>query len=235
MKRFNSLTAILLCVSMLLAGCSSSKWSTTSNQTKGGILGGTGGALIGAGIGALAGKGKGAVIGAAVGGAVGTGAGILIGKKMDKQQAELEQIEGAQVETVTDSNNLQAIKVTFANGILFATGKSDLSTSSKNSLAQFAASLKENPETDVKIYGHTDNTGSLEVNEKVSNARAQSVAQFLTSNGVGTTRLATEGKAYAEPVASNETAEGRAQNRRVEIYITANQAMINQAEQGTLK
>lgn len=234
MKKFNSLTAIVLCASMLLAGCSSSKWSTTSNQTKGGILGGTGGALLGAGIGALAGKGKGAVIGAAVGGAVGTGAGILIGKKMDKQQAELEKIEGAQVETVTDSNNLQAIKVTFANGILFATGKSELSTSSKDALLKFATSLKSNPETDVKIYGHTDNTGSREINVKLSNERAEAVSKYLISNGVSGVRLVTEGKAYDEPVASNETADGRAQNRRVEIYITANQTMINQAEQGTL-
>ena len=234
MKRFNYFMALLLSFAIVFSGCSSSQWAAQNNKTKGGILGGTGGALLGAGIGALAGKGKGAVIGAAVGGAVGTGAGVLIGKKMDKQQAELEKIEGAQVETVTDSNNLQAIKVTFDSGILFATGKSALSTSSKDALLKFANSLKSNPETDVKIYGHTDNTGSREVNVKLSNERAESVAKYLISNGVAGTRLVTEGKAYDEPVASNETAEGRAQNRRVEIYITANQAMINQAEQGTL-
>jgi outer membrane protein OmpA-like peptidoglycan-associated protein len=235
MKRFNSLMAVLLSGAILLAGCSSSKWASTSNATKGGVIGGTSGALLGAGIGALAGKGKGAAIGAAVGGAVGAGAGVLIGKKMDKQQAELEKIEGAKVEAITDANNLQAIKVTFDSGILFATGKSDLSASSKASLVKFANSLKENPETDVTIYGHTDNTGSREVNVKLSNERAESVAKFLISNGVSGTRLTTQGKAYDEPVADNSTAEGRAQNRRVEIYITANEQMIKQAEDGTLK
>lgn len=235
-KKLKLFTLLLLSVGLIFSSCSSSKWATQSNQTKGGILGGAGGAAVGAGLGAILAKksGKGAVIGAAVGGAVGTGAGILIGKKMDKQQAELERIEGAQVETVTDSNNLQAIKVTFDSGILFATGKSALSTASKEALVKFATSLKSTPETDVKIYGHTDNTGSREINEKLSNERAESVAKYLIENGVSGDRLATEGKAYDEPVASNETAEGRAQNRRVEIYITANENMIQQAEQGTL-
>ncbi len=222
--------SILLCSIILLSSC-----STTKNSTKGGLIGGAGGALIGAGIGALAGKGKGAAIGAAIGGTVGAGAGVLIGKKMDKQKAELEKIEGAQVESVTDANNLQAIKVTFESGILFATGKSDLNTSSKAALNKFANTLKETPETDITIYGHTDNTGTREVNVKLSNDRASAVAAFLNNNGIATNRMKTEGKAFDEPVADNSTADGRAKNRRVEIYITANQQMINQAEQGTLK
>ncbi len=235
MRRVNLFMALLLSVAILFTGCSSSKWATTSNKTKGGVLGGTGGALLGAGIGALAGKGKGAAIGAAIGGAVGAGAGVIIGNKMDKQQAELEQIEGAQVETVTDANNLQAIKVTFDSGILFATGKSNLSYASKESLVQFASSLNANQETDVTIYGHTDNTGSRAINEKLSDERAESVAKFLIEKGVSGSRLVTEGKAYDEPVADNSTAEGRAQNRRVEIFITANETMIQQAEEGTLE
>ncbi len=230
MKNFKALTALLLCGSILLSGC-----STTKNSTKGGVIGGASGALIGAGIGALAGHGKGAAIGAAIGGTVGAGAGVLIGKKMDKQKAELEKIKGAQVETVTDANNLQAIKVTFDCGILFSTGKSDLNASSKSALANFAASLKETPETDVTIYGHTDNTGSRDVNVKLSNDRAESVSNFLVSNGIQKTRLTTQGKAYDEPVADNSTADGRAKNRRVEVYITANKQMIEQAQQGTLK
>lgn len=237
MKRFNYMMAVVLSGAMMLAGCSSSQWATKSNTTKGAVYGGTGGAAVGAGLGAILSKksGKGAIIGAAIGGAVGTGAGVLIGKKMDKQQAELERIEGAQVETVTDSNNLQAIKVTFDSGILFATGKSNLSAASKDALVKFATSLKSTPETDVKIYGHTDNTGSREINVKLSNERAESVSKYLIENGVSGDRLMTEGKAYDEPVASNETAEGRAQNRRVEIYITANETMIQQAEDGTLR
>lgn len=230
MRTFNKLVSILLCSIILLSSC-----STTKNSTKGGVIGGAGGALLGAGIGALAGKGKGAAIGAAIGGTVGAGAGVIIGKKMDKQKAELEKIEGAQVESVTDANNLQAIKVTFESGILFATGKSDLNASSKAALNKFATTLKETPETDVTIYGHTDNTGTREVNVKLSNDRAAAVAAFLNNNGVATNRMKTEGKAFDEPVADNSTADGRAKNRRVEIYITANQQMINQAEQGTLK
>ncbi|HBL76987.1 MAG: hypothetical protein A2W90_19555 [Bacteroidetes bacterium GWF2_42_66] len=233
MKTLNLAMALLLSGAILLAGCSTTK--NASNATKGGVIGGTGGALIGAGIGALAGKGKGAAIGAAIGGAVGAGAGVMIGKKMDKQKAELEKIEGAKVETVTDTNNLQAIKVTFDSGILFTTGKSDLNTSSKTALVNFANSLKATPETDVTIYGHTDNTGSRAINEKLSKERAESVANFLTGNGVLQARMTTQGKAYDEPVADNSTAEGRAQNRRVEIYITANKQMIEQAQQGTLK
>lgn len=230
MKLMNKTIPLLLCGVLLLGSCSSTK-----NATKGGVLGGAGGALLGAGVGALIGQKKGAAVGAAVGGAVGAGAGIVIGKKMDKQKAELEKIEGAKVETVTDTNNLQAIKVTFDSGILFATGKSDLNASSKSALTKFATSLKETPETDVTIYGHTDNTGSREINEKLSNSRAASVAEFLNSNGISPDRMTTEGKAFDEPIADNSTVEGRALNRRVEIYITANEQMIEQAEQETLQ
>ncbi|HLN73991.1 MAG: OmpA family protein [Methylococcaceae bacterium] len=230
MKSFKSIMALVLCSAILLSSC-----STTKNSTKGGLIGGASGALLGAGIGALAGKGKGAAIGAAVGGAVGAGAGVMIGRKMDKQKAELERIEGAKVETVTDANNLQAIKVTFDSGILFATGKSDLNASSKEALLKFASTLKETPETDVTIYGHTDNKGTREVNEKLSRERAESVSKFLVSNAVAKERLTTQGKAFDEPVADNSTEAGRAQNRRVEVYITANKQMIQKAEDGTLK
>ena len=230
MKNFKALTALVLCSAILLGSC-----STTKNSTKGGVIGGAGGALLGAGIGALIGDGKGAAIGAAIGGTVGAGTGVLIGKKMDKQKAELEKIEGAKVETVTDVNNLQAIKVTFDSGILFTTGKSDLNASSKSALLKFAASLKETPETDITIYGHTDNKGTRELNLKLSNDRAASVSSFLTANGIVKERMTTEGKAFDQPVADNATEAGRTQNRRVEIYIAANKKMIEQAQQGTLK
>lgn len=230
MKNFRALMSLVLCSAILLSSC-----STTKNSTKGGVLGGAGGALLGAGIGALVGHGKGAAIGAAIGGAVGAGTGVIIGKKMDKQKAELEKIEGAKVETVTDANNLQAIKVTFDSGILFKTGKSDLNASSKSALLKFAASLKETPETDITIYGHTDNKGSHDMNLMLSNDRAVSVAKFLNANWVLNDRMKTEGKAFDEPVADNATEAGRAQNRRVEIYITANKQMIEQAQQSAPK
>jgi outer membrane protein OmpA-like peptidoglycan-associated protein len=225
MIKSNLWISIVLIASILISSC-----STQNKATKGGLLGGAGGALAGAGIGALIGHGKGAVIGAAIGGVVGAGTGVIIGKKMDKQKAELEKIEGAKVETVTDANNLESIRVTFDSGILFSTGKSDLNASSKTALLKFATSLKQTPETDVTIYGHTDNTGSREINQQLSVNRASAVAGFLNQNGVATSRMKTEGKASDMPVADNSTAAGRAQNRRVEVYITANEQMIKDAE-----
>lgn len=230
MVKTNLFVSIVLCIAILFSGC-----KTPNNATKGALFGGAGGALAGAGIGALIGHGKGAVIGAAIGGAVGAGTGTIIGKKMDRQRAELEKIEGAKVESVTDANNLQGIRVTFDSGILFATNKSDLNASSRSALLKFAASLKQTPETDVTIYGHTDNTGSRELNEQLSRSRASSVAGFLNQNGIASTRMKTEGKASDMPVADNGTAAGRAQNRRVEIYITANEQMIKEAEQESKK
>ena len=230
MKTRNMFGTVFLSAAVILSGCSGMK-----SSTKGGLIGGASGAAVGAGIGALAGGGKGAAIGAAVGTAVGATAGVVIGKKMDQQKAELEKIEGAKVETVTDANNLKAIKVTFESGILFSTGKSELNAQSKNALTKFAESLKNTPETDISIFGHTDNTGSREFNEKLSVDRANSVVNFLSQNGVKKERTTIKGMAWDEPVGDNSTAEGRAQNRRVEVFITANETMIKQAEEGTLK
>lgn len=226
----NVLLSFLLISAMVFSGCSSMK-----SSTKGGLVGGGAGAALGAGVGALIGDKKGAAIGAAIGAGVGASAGVLVGKKMDKQRAELEKIEGAQVETVTDANDLQAIKVTFDSGILFAVGKSDLSPISKTALNNFAKSLKDTPETDISVYGHTDNTGARELNERLSVERAQSVMDYLMKNGIEAKRISGTGLAYDDPVADNSTAEGRQLNRRVEVFITANERMIEQAEEGTLE
>ena len=153
---------------------------------------------------------------------------------LEEQKKELEAIEGAKVETVQDANNLQAIKVTFDNGILFATNKSELSPASREALIKFANSLKNSPDTDVTIYGHTDNTGSRAVNERISKERADAVANYLVSQGISRSRMTTEGLAFDQPVADNSTASGRAQNRRVEVYITANADMIRKAQNGQL-
>lgn len=220
-----------LCV-LLSTGCSS--WTNTG---KGAAIGGGGGAALGAGIGALIGGGKGAAIGSAIGAAVGTGAGVLIGKKMDKQQAELqaELAKQAEIKQVTDENGLQAIQVTFNGGILFPTNGTTLSASARTDLSKFAASLINNPGTNVQIYGYTDDTGSLAVNERVATGRADAVRNYLLNSGVAATRLSAEGLPMQDYIASNATAEGRAQNRRVEIYITASKEMIEQANQGTLQ
>lgn len=211
--------------------------SSLTNTGKGALIGGGGGAAVGAGLGALIGGGKGAAIGSAIGAAVGAGAGTLIGKKMDKQQKELQEelAQQATVEETTDQNGLKAIKVTFDGGILFPTGKYNLSSQAQADLSRFAQSLINNPGTDVQILGFTDNTGTYAVNEKLSNERADAVLSYLANSGVSPTRLTAKGVPMADYVASNDTAAGRAQNRRVEIYITAGKEMIQQAEAGTLK
>jgi len=225
-----TLCVLLSALLMLgISGCGS-----MNNATKGGLLGGGGGAAIGAGIGALIGKGKGAAIGGAIGAVAGGVAGTLIGKKMDKQAEELRKIAGAQVDTVTDVNGFEGIKVTFDNGILFGFNSSKLGNEAKASLDKFASSLINNPQTDVQIYGHTDNVGTRAANEKVSNARATEVRNYLTNAGVPANRLSSQGLAFDYPVASNDTEAGRAQNRRVEIYITANEEMIKAAQDGKL-
>lgn len=222
----------MLAATITLCGCGS-----LNNTGKGSLIGGGSGAAIGAGIGALIGGGKGAAIGAAVGGGVGAGAGALIGRKMDKQQEQLERdlAEKAKIEQITDANGLQAIKVTFASGILFPTNGTAINESAKKELGQFAQSLTANPGTNVQIFGFTDNTGSLDVNTRVANGRAASVMSFITQCGVSSTRLTAQGVPMSDYVASNETAAGRAANRRVEIYISAGQEMIQQAEAGTLR
>lgn len=212
---------------VLLPGCGS-----MSNLAKGSAIGGASGAALGAGVGAIAGKsGKSTAIGAAIGAVVGAGAGAIIGNKMDKKAAELASIEGASVDTVTDANNLKSIKVTFESGILFATNSCTLNSASKSSLSDFAHKMSDMTDTDITIYGHTDNTGTREYNQKLSLERAQSVGNYLKGCGISSSRISEEGLAYDSPVADNSTVEGRLQNRRVEIFITANEAMINSAEQ----
>jgi len=224
----------LLAMAVLVGETGSSSMTQTG---KGALIGGGGGAAVGAGIGALIGGGKGAGIGSAIGAAVGAGAGALIGNKMDKQQKQLEEELGSQakVEQTTDQNGLQAIKVTFDGGILFPTGKYTLNPQAQADLSRFAVSLKENPGTNVQIYGFTDNTGSFAVNQRLSGQRADAVMSYLANSGVSPTRLSAEGIPMADYVASNDTPAGRAQNRRVEIYITAGRQMIEQANAGTLK
>ena len=227
MKKF---VLMFLCGTMILSGCG------MSNTGKGSLIGSGAGAAIGAGIGYLIGKdGKGAAIGAAIGTAVGGGTGAIIGNKMDKKAEELAALENAQVETVTDVNGLKAIKVTFDSGILFDFNKSNLSAKAKSNLDKFAAEMTDLPDTDIAILGHTDNVGSAEANQRVSDNRAQAVSNYLQTKGIAAERITAEGHSYNDPVADNSTAAGRAQNRRVEVFIYANENMIKAAENGTLQ
>jgi len=213
-----------------------------NNMAKGTAIGAGGGAVLGAIVGKIAGN---TAIGAAVGGAVGAGAGALIGKHMDKVKAQAEAVQNAQVESVTDANGLQAVKLTFGEqGIKFDTGKATLSSSAQGSLSQLANLLKQNTDCDVAIQGYTDNAGwknstaeqSAQKNLNLSQQRAQSVTNYLQSLGVNAAQIrSTTGYGEANPVADNSTAAGKAQNRRVEVYMYASQAMVQQAEAGTLQ
>ncbi len=215
-----------LCTLMMVSSCS------TKTGT-GSLIGAGGGAVLGGVLGNIIGKDSGATaIGAAIGGAVGAGAGALIGKHMDKVAAEAAQVENAKVEEVTDANGLTAVKVTFDSGILFATGKSDLSTASKNALAKFSSVLKNNSTCYVDIYGHTDRSGGDGINVPLSQQRAESVKTYLTSCGVPSSQIQnTVGKGSSEEI---EDAEVSQTNRRVEVYLYASQAMIDAANNGTL-
>jgi len=215
--------AAALCAAMVLSGCN------ISNTAKGTAIGAGGGAALGAIIGKIAGN---TAVGAAIGGAVGAGAGAIIGHKMDKAKKEAEAVKNAQVEGVKDANGLDAVKVTFDSGILFATNKADLNAASKSSLQQFANVLKQNSDCDVAIIGHTDNTGSDAINNPLSVNRATSVSNYLKSLGVSASQIkSVEGQGSTNPVADNSTAEGRKQNRRVEVYMYASQKMIQEAQQ----
>ena len=212
--------SIGLCFALVLAGC--------NNTQKGAAIGAGGGAVLGAIVGKLAGN---TAVGAAVGAAVGTGAGAIIGKKMDKAKAQAEAVKNAQVQQVTDINGLPALKVTFDSGILFTTNKAELNAAAKTSLTEFSKVVKENSDMDIAIIGHTDNTGSDAINNPLSENRAKSVSTYLKNSGVNASQIKTvEGQGSKNPVADNSTAEGRTQNRRVEVYIYASQEMIQAAQ-----
>lgn len=218
------IAALTLSGAILLASC-----GTMNNTAKGGLIGGGSGAAAGAIVGGLIGKGKGAAIGAAVGAAVGAGAGVAIGHNMDKKAAEAAKIEGAQVEKVTDSNGLAAVKVSFDAGILFAFNSATLNNTSKASLRELAQILKDDPTTDIAIIGHTDKVGTYEANMKVSKERAFSVENYLQDCGVSPAQFK-----QVEGVGYNEYDESlsAAQNRRVDIYMFASEEMIKNAEAG---
>ncbi len=234
-----------VCLSMIGAGsCTSIKqtWDGMSQTGQGAAAGGTIGAAVGTGIGALIGGGKGTWIGALVGGALGAGTGALVGNHMDQQKKELEKElasirEQANkrdttiiIQTVKDSNNLDAIRLVMGNGVLFKTGSAALSPAAEATLSKVAYNLKQFPETDVTVIGYTDNTGTEELNQRLSVQRANSVVSYLEKLGIPASRLTAIGKGEADPIVSNATPEGRAQNRRVEIYITASKEMIQNAQ-----
>ncbi len=213
-------TTILLILALTLTSCSS--WN---NLTKGTVIGATAGAAVGAAAGAYFGDTtKGAIIGAAVGGATGA----IIGRNMDKQAEELARMEAAKVERIGEG-----IAISFESGLLFATNSADLQAASRENLTTLATSLKNYPDSDILVVGHTDSTGSASYNQTLSERRAASAKSFLMSQGIAESRIKSEGRGLNEPIADNNTVEGRDANRRIEVAIFANEEYVKhlQAQQ----
>ncbi len=198
---------------------------TVNKTQKGAALGAGAGGIIGAFVGKSAGN---TALGAIIGGAVGGTAGAFIGRNMDRQAAEIKQtVPGATV-----IREGEGIIVKFDSGILFDVDKTDIKPAAQTNLQNLAASLQKNPQTNIFIIGHTDDTGTPDHNVDLSLRRAVSVKEYLTTVGVNPARLNTQGKGETEPIVDNGTSVGRAQNRRVEIVILANSKMKDQATQG---
>ena len=196
---FGSLGGIALLSVFFLSSCAS--WGRTET---GAVIGGTTGAVVGGVIGSQTGS---------------TARGAIIGREMDKQAEELEQaIPNATVERVGEG-----IQVTFDSGILFDFDSSALRPEAQRHLTELAASLREYDDSEVLIVGHTDSVGTEEYNQGLSERRAQSAGNFLVRAGVAPDRVRTMGLGELEPVASNETAAGRQENRRVEVAIFASE------------
>ena len=198
-----------------------------SNKAKGGVIGAGAGGAAGGVIGNQFGNtALGAIIGAAVGGT----AGVLIGNEMDKRAEEMRQdMQGAKIERVGEG-----IKITFDSGLLFDVNKFDLRPQAKTNIESLARILNKYPDTNILVEGDTDNTGSEDYNQRLSERRAQSVANHLMGLGVPGPRISTVGLGESNPVASNDTDAGRQQNRRVEVAIFANDKLKNAAENGEL-
>jgi outer membrane protein OmpA-like peptidoglycan-associated protein len=198
-----------------------------SNTTKGGAIGaGVGGALGGV----IGSKSDNTAVGAIIGATIGGAAGALIGRHMDKQAEELRRdLEGAHVERVGEG-----IRITFDSGLLFDHDSYQLKPQTEQNLSELAETLKKYDDTNILIEGHTDNTGAEDYNQRLSDWRAEAVSKFISEKGVKNSRITMQGYGESQPIASNDTAEGRQQNRRVEVAIYANKKMQRMAEKGQL-
>ena len=215
----------MLLISGMVFSTSCNSWNSTA---KGGAIGAGSGAALGGILGNKSGNtAEGAILGAAIGGVTGA----AIGRYMDKQKEQLEQDLGnsADVERVGEG-----ILVTFESGILFGFDSDDLNQDVKHQLDEFSETLKEYSETELLVQGYTDSIGSENYNLELSQERAQSVRNYLGGLGIDYNRMKVEGLGESNPVATNDTPEGRDQNRRVEIAIFANNELKQKAESGQI-
>ena len=207
-----------LLVALMATSAFAADPATTRDKTKkGAVIGGVAGAIAGAIIHNNRGSGN-AKRGAVIGGAVGAATGAIVGAMMDKQERELRQIEGIDVAR-TDEDEL---RVTMRNEILFDYNSTALRSVSRDELAEMADVFNRYADTTIVVGGHADSTGSESYNQRLSERRADAVANYLQNQGVRGSRIDSIGYGEGSPKASNATASGRQQNRRVEIYVRAN-------------
>ncbi|WP_242926986.1 OmpA family protein [Pontibacter vulgaris] len=231
MKNAKTFIAYFLVAVFLLGSVAASAQTTTKKPVSRTVKGGVIGAVVGGVAGGFIGKKKkntaaGAIIGAAVGGA----AGAVIGRYMDKQAEELQrELANAKVERVGEG-----IKITFDSGILFETNSDQVSYAAQSNIADLSKTLNKYKDTNVMVEGHTDARGNAAYNQSLSERRASSVYQQITSNGVASTRITTQGFGESMPIASNATTSGMQQNRRVEVAIFANEKLKKAAEKGQI-
>jgi outer membrane protein OmpA-like peptidoglycan-associated protein len=215
-----NILTLFIAFSFLLSGCKS-----LNKQQKGTAIGATGGAAIGAIV------TKGSIWGILAGAAIGGTAGNLIGKNMDKQAKELKQaVPTAQVERVNEG-----INVTFESGLMFPINSYVISESYKSDLSGAAEVFNKYPDTNIVIEGHTDDTGTDEVNMALSEKRANAVKDFLIAKGVASSRLDAKWYGETQPKYENTNEENRKKNRRVELGVVANEKMKQDAKEGKLE
>lgn len=214
----------------LFTSCESVK--NANNTQKIGAGGAAAGAIIGGILGNNLGKGGNTALGAVIGGVVGGATGAIIGKKMDNQAREIkETVPGVEVERIGEGIKL----VLGENAVQFDFNKASLTAKAKTNLDKLTAVFKDYADTDIVIYGYTDSKGADEYNLNLSKQRANSVKDYLVAKGLKASRFTVQGLGEADPIATNDTDAGRAQNRRVEFAITANDKMQADAEKEAAK
>jgi outer membrane protein OmpA-like peptidoglycan-associated protein len=224
-KSIVSIFTVLFLIGTSLSSCDAVK--NTNKTQRGAAIGAVGGAILGGVLGNNVGGGGNGALGAVLGGVIGGVAGGVIGNKMDKQAREIEtSLPGAQVERVGEG-----IKLTLGeNAVRFDTNKSTLTAGAKANLDKLVNVFNQYPDTNIQIYGHTDSAGADDYNLKLSDLRAASVKKYLSGKGLAEARFVTKGIGEVEPIASNDTPDGKSKNRRVEFAITANQKMVEDAK-----
>jgi len=207
---------LILCVAatgILASGCAN---MSDTQKTTG--IGAGAGALAGAAIGSMTGGDRGAIgAGAAIGALAGAAGGYLWSQRMENQKQQMEQATQGTGVAVTQTQNNE-LKLEIPSDVSFDTGRSNIKSNFAPILDQFATGLRNNPNAEVRIIGHTDNTGTDAINDPLSIQRAASTRDYLVSRGVPAAAIRIDGRGSREPVADNNSAAGRAQNRRVEIF-----------------